>query len=245
MSINYKIAHNAISCSLRLTRVAQFIVFSFVSVQVAFADTDDVQFNSDFLRSAIDVSNYSRGNPVPQGQYHVDLYVNDKWKGRGEVKFENDKSNPLVARPCFTLTLVSMLGIDIDKIEPEMRQLLKNDDSCVRINDISPDLTAYYDVTSQRINVQAPQVWLLRQVRGYVNPELWDNGIPAATLQYDYNAWHADMSGSDAMSSQYLGLMGGLNWEAWRLRYRGIFNWNNDKGWQYDSTSTYLEPVTQ
>ena len=60
MSINYKIAHNAISCSLRLTRVAQFIVFSFVSVQIAFADTDDVQFNSDFLRSAIDVSNYSR-----------------------------------------------------------------------------------------------------------------------------------------------------------------------------------------
>lgn len=241
MSINYKIAHNAISCSLKLTRVAQFIVFSFVSVQVAFADTDDVQFNSDFLRSAIDVSNYSRGNPVPQGQYHVDLYVNDKWKGRGEVKFENDKSNTLVARPCFTLKLVSMLGIDIDKIDPEMRQLLKNDDSCVRINDISPDLTAYYDVTSQRINVQAPQIWQLSQVRGYVNPELWDNGIPAATLQYDYNAWHADMSGSDAISSQYLSLMGGLNWDAWRLRYRGIFNWNNDKGWQYDSTSTYLE----
>ncbi|SQB40600.1 fimbrial usher protein FimD [Citrobacter koseri] len=126
-----------------------------------------------FLRSAIDVSNYSQGNPVPQGQYNVDLYVNDKWRGRGEVKFENDKSNAVVAKPCFTLKLISTLGIDIDKIDPMLRQSLKNNESCVRIGDISSDLTAYYDVTTQRINVQAPQIWLLRQVRGYVNPELW------------------------------------------------------------------------
>ncbi|CDZ86487.1 putative outer membrane usher protein [Citrobacter koseri] len=241
MSKNYKVAHNVISCPLRLTRIAQFVVLSFISVQVAFAENDEVQFNSDFLRSAIDVSNYSQGNPVPQGQYNVDLYVNDKWRGRGEVKFENDKSNAVVAKPCFTLKLISTLGIDIDKIDPMLRQSLKNNESCVRIGDISSDLTAYYDVTTQRINVQAPQIWLLRQVRGYVNPELWDNGIPAATLQYDYNAWHAEMSGTDSMSSQYLSLMGGLNWDAWRLRYRGVFNWNNDQGWHYDSTSTYLE----
>lgn len=241
MSISYRIAHNAICCSLILTRITQFAVISFFSVQMALAETDDVQFNSDFLRSAIDVSSYSRGNPVPQGQYNVDLYMNDQWRGRGEVKFENDKSNSVIARPCFTLQLISVLGIDIDRIDQITRQLLKSDNTCVRMGDISSDLTAYYDVTTQRINVQAPQTWLLRQVRGYVNPELWDNGIPAATLQYDYNAWHAEMSGTDSTSSQYLGLMGGLNWDAWRLRYRGIFNWNEDKGWQYDSTSTYLE----
>lgn len=67
MSKNYKVAHNVISCPLRLTRIAQFVVLSFISVQVAFAENDEVQFNSDFLRSAIDVSNYSQGNPVPQG----------------------------------------------------------------------------------------------------------------------------------------------------------------------------------
>lgn len=48
MSKNYKVAHNVISCPLRLTRIAQFVVLSFISVQVAFAENDEVQFNSDF-----------------------------------------------------------------------------------------------------------------------------------------------------------------------------------------------------
>ncbi|POT55720.1 fimbrial biogenesis outer membrane usher protein [Citrobacter amalonaticus] len=241
MSRNYKIAHNVISYSMTFTHIAQFVVLSLVTVQIAFAENEEVQFNSDFLRSAIDISAWSRGNPVPQGQYNVDLYVNDKWRGRGDVKFENDASGTVVAKPCFTLKLISTLGIDIDKIDSAIRQALKDESRCVRMDAISSDLTANFDVATQRINVQAPQVWLLRQARGYVNPELWDNGIPAATLQYDYNAWHAEMSGSESSSSQYLGLMGGLNWDAWRLRYRGIFNWNNDKGWHYDSNSAYLE----
>lgn len=93
----------------------------------------------------------------------------------------------------------------------------------------------------QRINLQSPQIYLVRNARGYVSPELWDNGITAATLQYDYNAYHSEMSGSDSISTQYLGLQGGFNWDVWRLRYRGSFNWTEGQGWNYDNTNTYLE----
>jgi P pilus assembly protein, porin PapC len=61
------------------------IIFS----QSALAEqTDEVIFNTDFMRSNIDVSAYSKGNPVPFGEYTVDLYVNERWKGRAEVNFK-------------------------------------------------------------------------------------------------------------------------------------------------------------
>jgi outer membrane usher protein len=193
------------------------------------------------MRSAIDVSAYSQGNPVASGNYTVDLYVNDKWKGRVNVKFDKEHQQSAIARPCFNIKLVSMAGIDLDKIKPEVLQRLKADDACVRTENIYPDLIANFDLATQRINVHSPQIYLLRHARGYVSPELWDDGITAAMLQYDYNAYHSEMSGSDSFSTQYLGLRGGINWDVWRLRYRGSFNWSEGKGWGYDNANIYLE----
>lgn len=233
---------NAGACSIHLTYIAQCVLLSVAVSHVAFASKNDaVEFNSAFLRSSIDVSDYSQGNPVPTGEYPVDLYVNDQWKGRAEVKFENDEQQAAIAKPCFNIKLISRLGIDIDKLSQDAIKQIKAENACVRMNNIAPDLDANYDVTTQRINVQAPQLYLLRHARGYVSPELWDDGITAAMLQYDYNTYHSEMSGNDSLSTQYLGLRGGINWDVWRLRYRGTFNWANGKGWHYDNTTTYLE----
>lgn len=236
-----KVAKGEVS-SIRLTCVAQFFIFFLAFSRPAISgQSDEVIFNTDFMRSNIDVSAFSKGNPIPAGQYTVDLYVNERWKGRAEVNFKNVEQNSSVAKPCFNIKLVSLLGIDLDKLRQEIVENLKSDDACVQMDNISNALTADYDVATQRINIQAPQALLMRNSRGYVSPELWDNGITAATLQYDYNAYHSEMSGSDSLSTQYLGLQGGLNWDVWRLRYRGSFNWSEGQGWHYDNTNTYLE----
>ncbi|WP_434641102.1 fimbria/pilus outer membrane usher protein [Klebsiella sp. I138] len=230
------------STLFHLSQVAQCILFSIVFSQIAYAEqNDDVIFNTDFMRSDVDVSAYSRGNPVPAGEYSVELYVNDRWKGRTNVTFKMTEEKSTIAKPCFDLNLVSSLGIDIEKLKPEIIEKLKSEHACVQPQDIAADLVASYDVSMQRINVQSPQIYLLRNARGYVSPELWDNGITAATLQYDYNAYHSEMSGSDSISTQYLGLQGGFNWDVWRLRYRGSFNWTDGRGWNYDNANTYLE----
>lgn len=221
-------------------RTASFVIL-YLFHSHAYAEYEKVQFNHEFLRSNIDVSAWSQGNPVPKGTYNVDLYVNEKWKGRAEVKFEKESVGSTVARPCISLKLLSLLSFDIDKINQKTLLALRKNATCVRITAISSDLDVNYDSATQRINAQIPQIWLVRQARGYVSPELWDNGIPAVTLQYDYNSWYAQMGHAESMSSQYLGLTGGINWDAWRLRYRGIFNWNNNDGLQYDSTNIYIE----
>ncbi|WP_437890061.1 fimbria/pilus outer membrane usher protein [Phytobacter sp. V91] len=134
-----------------------------------------------------------------------------------------------------------MLDIDMSQLTADALQQLKSGTSCVLMSSLAPGLDAHYDVSTQQLNVQAPQIYLKRNARGYVSPELWDNGITAATLQYDYNAWHSEMSNSSSLSTQYLGLRGGINCDVWRLRYRGSFNWNKGQSWSYDNATTYLE----
>ncbi|MBZ7724392.1 fimbrial biogenesis outer membrane usher protein [Klebsiella oxytoca] len=242
MSRYYIINPDTLMPGIRLSRIAQMFFIFFALSRTALADNNEnVDFNSQFLRSDIDVSAFSQGNPVPQGKYSVDLYVNERWKGRTEVIFENKTPNATVAEPCFDLRLISLLGIDSNKVPEGIFQKLKDGQTCVRIVSIDKSLDARYDVGAQRLDIYAPQIWLQRHARGYVSPALWDNGIPAATLQYDYNAWKAETSGADNTSTQYLGLIGGINWDVWRLRYRGTFNWSNGQGWNYDNTSTYLE----
>ncbi|WP_434584716.1 fimbria/pilus outer membrane usher protein [Klebsiella sp. R390] len=230
------------STLFHLSQVAQCILLSIAFSQIAYAEqNDDIIFNTDFMRSDVDVSAYSRGNPVPAGEYSVELYVNERWKGKTNVTFKMTEEKSTIAKPCFDLNLVAKLGIDIERIKPGILEKLKSDHACVQPQDIATDLVANYDVSMQRINLQSPQIYLVRNARGYVSPELWDNGITAATLQYDYNAYHSEMSGSDSISTQYLGLQGGFNWDVWRLRYRGSFNWTEGQGWNYDNTNTYLE----
>lgn len=230
------------SPSVCLNRIAQFVILSVIISQAVVArQNDEVFFNREFLRSAIDVSAYTQGNPVASGNYTVDLYVNEKWKGRVDVKFAKDDPQSAVAKPCFNIKLVSIAGIDLNKIKSETIERLKKDDACVHTEDIYQDLITKFDVATQRINVQSPQIYLLRYARGYVSPELWDHGISAAMLQYDYNAYHSDMSGADSLSTQYLGLRGGINWDVWRLRYRGSFNWSEGKNWGYDNANIYVE----
>lgn len=242
MSRHYNTNNNIKASSLHLNKIAQLVLFYLSFTQTAAAENNnDVEFNSAFLRSAVDVSAFSQGNPVAVGSHTVDLYLNERWKGRTEVQFENVKPGDSVAQPCFTAKTLALLGIDTAHLSPEGLAQLNSSESCVRIASLATGLSANYDVASQQLQVQAPQIYLLRNARGYVSPALWDNGIPAATLQYDYNAWHSEMSNSSSLSTQYLGLRGGMNWDVWRLRYRGTFNWNKGQGWHYDNTNTYLE----
>lgn len=84
------------------------------------------------------------------------------------------------------------------------------------------------------LNLNFPQIYVVKRPLGYVDPSLWDNGIPAALLSYDLNGWHSENSGSTSESA-YAGLRYGLNMGPWRLRSRGSLNWDKDNGTHYSS----------
>jgi len=200
-----------------------------------------VEFNEDLLRIPVDVRMFAAGNPVPAGNYRIDLHMNGEWKGRTEVRFEARNPGDLVAQPCFDGALVEMLGFDLEKFSTSVReQLHAGEQLCLPLAELIEGAAAHYDHSDFKLNVSAPQILLRRDARGYVDPSLWDDGITAGTLQYDYNMYRSETAGND-QTSHYLGLRAGFNLGAWRLRYRGSANRRSGGGSQYRSDVLYAE----
>ncbi|MBI7027291.1 fimbrial biogenesis outer membrane usher protein [Pseudomonas aeruginosa] len=207
----------------------------------AAADPDPVEFNAAFLRSPVDVRMFAEGNPVAPGRYRIDLYTNGHWKGRTEVRFELPDSASRIARPCYDRKLVDTLGLDLAQIAETTRQALVRDGLCADLEQILPQSSATFDSAMQRLDVIAPQAMLARSARGYVSPEFWDEGVTAGTLQYDYNAYHSELSSSQSFTSQFLGLRAGLNLGPWRLRYRSTATWSSQDTLRYRNSAVYAE----
>jgi len=218
--------------------------FSLGAACPAHASSSEVQFNEVFLRSPVDIRMFSRGNPVPAGTYRVDVQVNGGWKGRHNIPFELPSPQETVAQPCFDLKLLDGLGLDIDRLGADTRAALQDQPMCAPLGDIVPGAAATFDSGEQRLEVTAPQIAMLRRARGYVSPALWDDGITAGILQYDYLTYynkntHSSQSYSD--TSHYLGLRAGANLGAWRLRYRSALNHTSRAGNSYQNIAAYAE----
>jgi len=209
--------------------------------------TDDVaavavvEFSEQLLRIPVDVSMFAVGNPVPAGNYRVDLNMNGQWKGRTDVRFDTRNPGDLVALPCFDAALLEILGFDSKHFTAAVQgRLLAGEQLCQPLGEIIEGAGARYQHSEFRLDVSAPQVLLKRDARGYVDPALWDNGITAATVQYDYNMYRSEMAGR-GQTSQYLGLRAGFNLGTWRLRYRGSASHRSGAGAHYRSDVVYVE----
>ena len=210
------------------------------------ADEDapsEIEFNSEFLAKtaegeSIDVSQFSKGNPVYPGKYGLRLWVNEGLIGRAEVVFiaTND---PLHARPCFDRGLLQQMGVDFSKLTPG--QIADVDSSaCQSLADLIPGAWIGFDPAEQRMDVTLPQASMRNVARGYVDPSLWDRGMTAGLLNYNFNAYHSNSDGR-ASTDLYLGLNTGLNVGLWRFRHDGSYSSNVGRQARYQPVSTYAQ----
>lgn len=44
---------------------------------------------------------------------------------------------------------------------------------------IIPQASVRYDVNEQRLDIDVPQAWVMKNYQNYVDPSLWENGINA------------------------------------------------------------------
>lgn len=196
-----------------------------------------IEFNDQFLLSGstnIDINRFAHGNPVLPGTYRTKINLNGKLKSTVEVTFK-DNGTPR-ATPCITKLLLAQAGIDTSALTEES----EDDATCIDIKKTFPGATVSYDSGKQAMDLNFPQIYVLKRPAGYVDPSLWEDGIPAALLSYDMNAWHSESNGSTSESA-YMGLRYGLNMGPWRLRSRGNLNWDKDNGTKYSSQDIYLQ----
>jgi len=207
----------------------------------------NVEFNTQFFSSTgaagTDISRFNKGNVALPGRYHAALYVNGVWIGVTDVtlrEIDGQKSN---TQPVFDRDLLMRAGVDVMRL-PEAASAkldaVSKGDGSVLLPDLIAQASATFDPGEQRLDLSIPQAALSRNARGWVDPKYWDNGVTAATLQYNANVYHTDGSGISTTQG-YLGLTAGLNVGAWRFRYNGNVTSQTNSGTHVQSMQTYLQ----
>lgn len=238
---------------------------------MSFADTG---FNPQLLENVgtdevSDLSVFTKGDNQAPGKYVVDITVNNEPVDHKEISFYADKDNinpegsGLI--PCLTLDELKQYGLKIGAV-PELAAMAQKAseqkeasesvtttpdssaaspaEECVNFIKMIPSSSAAFDFGSQRLNLSFPQSVIEQAARGYVDPSLWDEGINALLLDYNFTGSNttSKYDGSDKShdDSYYLSLRNGLNFGPWRIRNYSTLNDNNGvREWQ--NINTYLQ----
>ncbi|MBT9266238.1 fimbrial biogenesis outer membrane usher protein [Pseudomonas sp. MG-9] len=216
----------------------------FISVGACYGPflvAQEVQFNDAFLPEGsrdLDISAYQAGNPVMPGVYRADVVLNGQLSFRQDVRIEAqpDGRNPVV---CMSRELLERQGLEMTKLAAEAVLALDNE-GCPALGRLVPGATASFSPENQTLELSIPQVSLKRNARGYVSPELWDRGVTAGLLSYNFNSNRNHTRNGD-YDSAYLGLNAGLNLGDWRLRHNGSMSWRSRQGNNYQALNSYAQ----
>ena len=211
-----------------------------------FSARADLYFNPRFLAddpaAVADLSGFENGQEVPPGTYRVDIYLNNGFMTTRDVTFNAGEKGQNLA-PCLTRGQLAGMGVNTGKV-PGIDALAS--DACVPLIALIKDATVRFDVGQQRLYLTVPQAFMGNQARGYIPPEMWDNGIPAGLLNYNFTGNNVHNATGGTSNYAYLNLQSGLNLGAWRLRDNSTWSYSsggsasgNENRWQH--VNTWLE----
>ncbi|MDV7022926.1 fimbria/pilus outer membrane usher protein [Atlantibacter subterranea] len=167
------------------------------------------------------------------GTYYVDIILNGQKVDSRDVRFKTDDAQRLV--PCLSAGLLESYGVKTT-LFPDMAHA----DECATLN-VIPQATSEFVFSHQKLDLSIPQAALAQHARGYVAPELWDEGITAALLNYSMNGANNRSHGSSDSDSQYVNLRPGINIGPWRLRNYTTWRRDNQSGNQWDNVYSYAQ----
>ncbi|BBV64311.1 fimbrial biogenesis usher protein [Kluyvera ascorbata] len=226
----------------RRIRLMQLSVVTLLASPVFLAQAE-LYFNPRFLAddpSAVaDLSSFEKGQELPPGTYRVDIYLNDGFMTSRDVTFSAGEDGHGLM-PCLTRGQLANMGLNtasikgMDALEP---------DACVPFTAMIKEATVRLDVGLQRLYLTIPQAFMGNQARGYISPELWDNGITAGLLNYNFTGNNVQNRVGGSSQYAYLNLQSGLNVGAWRLRDNSTWSYSSgsssENKWQH--VNTWLE----
>jgi outer membrane usher protein len=217
-----------------------WLVAATLIVGVARAGTEDVpppvgkvvEFNSAFLPGdhamKIDLSRYSRGNPVMPGTYDADIWLNGEWQMRRGVRFATEDLGS-DAIPCLSPMTLASLGV------VHSEGVATGDEVCRPLSDDVPGATTRFDVSEQRLDIEVPQARLKRKRSGLVPPAQRDAGMASGQLGWRVNL-HRSTVARQSRTARFLAHESGINAGHWRVR--GAGSWSASR---YKRRHLYVE----
>lgn len=190
-------------------------------------------FLSDNPDEIVDLSVFENGQEAPPGKYRVDIFLNDNYLTSRDIIFiAGTVQQGLI--PCLDTATLESFGIK----KEALTQIKKSDErECIPLSERLTGSSSDFDVGQQRLSLSIPQIFVGNMARGYIDPEMWDEGINAGLLNYSFsgnniNSKHNRNSGNSNYA--YLNLQSGINIGSWRLRDNSIWNHSSGVGNQAD-----------
>lgn len=180
-----------------------------------------------------DLHYFAKSGGQQPGTYPVSIWVNNQEIAQSEVTFVDSNG---ALQPQLTPAQLAEYGINVSAF-PAFNTLHEGE-PFTRIERYIPDASSRFDFATQRLNLSIPQAAMNVQSRGYVDPARWDEGIPAAFVNYNLTGSQTRQSDDNSRSS-YLNLRSGVNFGAWRLRNVSSMEYDRTRRW--NSQSTWLQ----
>ena len=180
-----------------------------------------------------DLHYFANAGGQQPGTYPVSIWLNEQEVAQQNVTFVEENGQ---LKPVLTPAQLAEYGVNVSAFTAFSQ--LPEGGAFTDIGRYIPDARSQFDFSTQRLNLSIPQAAMNVQSHGYVDPARWDEGIPAAFVDYTFSGSQTRQSSDDGRSS-YLNLRSGMNLGAWRLR--NVSSMQYDKTRRWDSQSTYLQ----
>ncbi|AXF24654.1 usher CupC3 [Burkholderia pyrrocinia] len=201
-----------------------------------------MEFNESFLRKGegpVELRYFEKGSSVLPGSYDVYVYLNRTLLKRHHIVFRADADGAV--KPVVTLGLLRAVGVDVARLEKDGRIASGADDATVvDLASVADGAAVDFESNTLSLNISFPQKYVARTSRGYVDPSLWDDGIPALYSDYQVNYSRNDGHG---YSSEYyfVGLRSGFNAGGWRFRNESTLTGTTGAGSRFSSNRSFVE----
>ncbi|WP_088822528.1 fimbria/pilus outer membrane usher protein [Acinetobacter apis] len=170
----------------------------------------------------VDLTAFNTENTVPIGRYILNVAVNDIYNGQLNIEFwQPDPKKP--ATLCLDNALLKKIGVRNDIIAQFANQ------RCITIKELNPDARYVYDDASLALSLSIPLVVLNNRPNGYIDPQLFDQGVHSAYLSYNFNHYTDHSKAGDYSSVNFLSLTGGINFAGFNYRHAGAFESNSSQ----------------
>lgn len=202
--------------AFRLTPLACALLFMLQGVDRVRAEDefDMAALETSGPKLNVDLSKFANTGSELPGRYLVEVYINHQLIDSRALEFVQNKKGQLT--PLLSATLLEQWGVKVSDI-PGLVGKTKIDN----LVDYIPESQVTLDFSQMRLNLTIPQANVDSAAQGSVSPSLWDEGVPALIVGYDFNGsntWRDDDDSGGHEDSYFLNLHSGLNLGAWRLR---------------------------
>ncbi|WP_101505242.1 fimbria/pilus outer membrane usher protein [Erwinia sp. B116] len=189
------------------------------------------------LSQPVDLTLFERPSPLPPGHYHLDLRVNGRPYGQGEITVKRTAAASTI---CVEKALLGMLPVKPQGINSAALRQLDDEEQCVTLPQLIPQSRIRADLSRLQLHISLPQALLQHSARDSISPQLWDDGVNALLAGYDSNYYDSRQGGTHYRSF-YSGNELALNLGGFHFAHRGTLSWQPERGSDYNSLFNALQ----